>query len=137
MEIVSDNASVFKSQVFRSMCFRWVISLLTTTRYRPCPNHVERFNRNLKAAVSIFHNSLQTAWDQSLPYFTLALNTAWHESTRQTPAKRFLCRDLLDPLDFPWKVTEVLGSLRSFPVDSMGIGTEKFAKGSAKRSAKL
>jgi hypothetical protein len=69
---------------------------------------MERFNRNLTAALSIFHNSLQTTWDESLPYFTLDFNTTWHESTKQTPAKIFLGRDLLDPLDFRWKVTEVL-----------------------------
>jgi hypothetical protein len=83
------------------MWFRWGFSYFTTRPYR--------FNRNLKAAVYILHNSLQTTWDESLPYFTLAFNTAWHESRKLTPAKLFLGQDLLDPLDLLWKVTEVLG----------------------------
>lgn len=60
--IVSDNASIFKSQVFRDMCCRRDISHFTTCPYRPCPNHVGRFNRIHKAALSGFHNSFQTTW---------------------------------------------------------------------------
>jgi hypothetical protein len=40
-EIISDNVSVFKSQVFRDMCLRWGISHFTTRPYRSCPNRVE------------------------------------------------------------------------------------------------
>lgn len=48
--MVTDNASVFRSKVFRDMCFRWGIRAITTSPYYPKGSHVERVHRNLKAA---------------------------------------------------------------------------------------
>jgi transposase InsO family protein len=55
--IVSDNAAVFKSRTFYNLCFSWGIRHITTSPYYPQASQVERFNRNLKAALILYHNS--------------------------------------------------------------------------------
>jgi hypothetical protein len=95
--IVSDNAAVFKSRCFYNTCFSWGIKLVTTSPYYPQASQVERFNRNLKTALTIYHNSQHVSWDENLPSLTMAFNTAWHESTGSTPALLFLGRELNHP----------------------------------------
>jgi hypothetical protein len=96
--IVSDNATVFKSRAFYNACFSWRIQRVTTTPYYPQASQVERFNRNLKAALTIFNHSQHIRWDENLPSLSIAFNSAWHESTGMTPAKLFLGRDMKHPL---------------------------------------
>jgi hypothetical protein len=76
--IVSDNAAVFTSRLFYNTCFSWGIKHVTISPYYPQVSQVERFNRNLKAALTIYHNSQQTRWDENLQSLTMAFNTAWH-----------------------------------------------------------
>jgi transposase InsO family protein len=106
-EIVSDNATVFKSKIFYDLCFSWGIRHITTSPYYPQASQVERFNRNLKVALSIYHHEQHTRWDHHLPSLTLAFNTAWHESTAATPASLFLGRDLNHPLGLKWKLADL------------------------------
>jgi hypothetical protein len=68
---------------------------------------VERFNRNLKVALAIYHNAQHTKWDAYLASLTLAFNSAWHESTAATPALLFLGRDVHHPLELKWKFYEL------------------------------
>jgi hypothetical protein len=68
---------------------------------------VERFNRNLKVALSIYHHDQHTRWDDHLASLTLAFNTAWHESTAATPASLFLGRDLNHPLGLKWELADL------------------------------
>ena len=106
-EIVSDNATVFRSMTFYDLCFSWGIKHITTSPYYPQASQGERFNRNLKVALSIYHHSQHTHWDDHLPSLALAFNTAWHESTAATPASLFLGRELNHPLSLKWKFTEL------------------------------
>jgi hypothetical protein len=105
--IVSDNATVFKSKTFYDLCFSWGIRHITTTPYYPQASQVERFNRNLKVALTIYHNVQHTSWDEHLPSLTLAFNSAWHESTEATPASLFLGRELNHPLALRWKFLQL------------------------------
>ncbi|PNF31069.1 hypothetical protein B7P43_G17391, partial [Cryptotermes secundus] len=105
--IVSDNAAVFKSKIFYDLCFSWGIRHITTSPYYPQASQVERFNRNLKVALSIYHHDQHTRWDDHLASLTLAFNTAWHESTAATPASLFLGRDLNHPLGLKWELAEL------------------------------
>jgi hypothetical protein len=105
--IVSDNAAVFKSRTFYNLCFSWGIRHITTSPYYPQASQVERFNRNLKAALVIYHNSQHTRWDENLPSLAIAFNTAWHEATGATPASLFLGRELNHPLGLKWELHEV------------------------------
>jgi hypothetical protein len=97
--IVSDNAAVFKSRIFYNLCFSWGIRHITTPPYYPQASQVERFNRNLKAALTIYHNAQHTRWDEHLPSLAIAFNSAWNESTAVTPASRFLGR--VEPPSWP------------------------------------
>ena len=105
--IVSDNAAVFKSRSFYNLCFSWGIRHITTSPYYPQASQVERFNRNLKVALVIYHNSQHTHWDEHLSSLALAFNSAWHESTAVTPASLFLGRELNHPLGLKWKLSEL------------------------------
>jgi hypothetical protein len=49
--------------------------------YYPQASQVERFNRNLKVALTIYHHAHHTRWDEHLPSLALTFNTVWHEST--------------------------------------------------------
>jgi hypothetical protein len=105
--IVSDNATVFRSRLFYNMCFSWGIKHVTISPYYPQASQVERFNRNLKAALTIYHHSQHNRWDENLPSLAMALNSAWHESTGATPASLFLGRELNHPLGLRWELSEL------------------------------
>jgi transposase InsO family protein len=76
VSVVTDNATVFRSKLVKDMCFRWGIKHITTTPYYPQGSLAERVNRNLKAAFKIFHHNSQDAWDEDLPWLSVAFNTA-------------------------------------------------------------
>jgi transposase InsO family protein len=105
--IVSDNVTVFKSRAFYNACFSWGIQHVTTSPYYPQASQVERFNRNLKAALTIFHHSQHICWDENLPSLSIAFNSAWHESTGMTPAKLFLGREMMHPLEVKWELFDL------------------------------
>jgi len=56
----------------------------------------------------------QTTWDEDLPWLSLAFNTAVHASTKSTPDKLFLGRELSVPYwsggIYPLLVQMVLGN---------------------------
>jgi hypothetical protein len=79
--IVWDNAAVFRFRLFYNTCFSWGIKQVTISPYYPESSQVERFNRNLMAALTILHYSQHTRCDENLPALAVAFNTAWHEST--------------------------------------------------------
>jgi hypothetical protein len=97
--VVTDNALVFRCRQFKDLCFRWGITHVTTTPYYPQASLAERVNRNLKSALKIFHQASQSAW------LGLAFNTAVHESTKCTPDKLFLGRELKCPLSVRWDLS--------------------------------
>jgi hypothetical protein len=105
--IVSDNATVFKSRGFYNFCFSSGIRHATTSPYYPQPSQVERFNRNLKAALTIYHYFQHTLWDENLPSLAITFNTAWHESTGATPASLFLGWEMNHPLGLKWQLHEL------------------------------
>jgi hypothetical protein len=102
--VVSDNARVFKSKPYYDMCFKWGLKRIYTTPYYPQGSLVERVNRNLKAALKIYHHQSQTRWDEDLSLLSLAVNSARHESTSFTPARLFLGREIRSPLEINWEL---------------------------------
>jgi hypothetical protein len=105
--IVSDNAAILKSKTFYDLCFAGGIRHIATSPYYPQASQVERFDRNLKVALAIYHHSQHTHWDDHLASLALAFNSAWHESTAATPASLFLGRDLNHPLGLKWELAEL------------------------------
>jgi len=85
---------------------------VTTTPYYPQASLAERANRNLKAALKIFHHQSQKSWDEDLPWLSMAFNTAVHESTQATPDIVFLGREMKCPLGVRWDLS---------PVNSTGV----------------
>ena len=86
---------------------------MTTTPYYPQASLAERVNRNLKAALKIFHHESQNAWDEDLSRLSMAFNTAVHESTQSIPDILFLGREMKCPLAVRWD----LGPTNSGQVD--------------------
>jgi hypothetical protein len=72
--IISYNAAVFISKTFYDLFFAWGIQYVTTAPYYPETSQIEQFNRNLKVALTIYHNSQHTSWDEHLASLTLAFN---------------------------------------------------------------
>jgi hypothetical protein len=105
--IVSNNAAVFKSRGFYNLCFSWGIRHLMTSSYYPHVSQVERFNRNLKAVLTIYRHSQHTCLGENLPSLAIAFNTAWQEPTRATLASLFLGREMNHPLGLKWEFYEL------------------------------
>ena len=105
--IVTDNARVFCCKLFKDLCFKWGVAHFTTTPYYPQASLAERVNRNLKSALKIFHHQSQNAWNEDLPWLSVAFNTAVHEITGFTPDKIFLGRELKCPLLTRWDLSSV------------------------------
>ena len=99
---MTDNARVFCSRQLKDLCFRWGV-----TPYYPQASLAEHVNGNLNAALRIFHNESQGRWDEDLTWFSMAFNTAMHESTKSTPDVLFLGRDLMCPLSVRWDLSPV------------------------------
>jgi hypothetical protein len=97
--VVSDNAKVFKSKPYYDLCFKWGLKRIYPTPYYPQGSLVETVNRNLRAALKIYHHQSQTRWDEDLSLLRLALNSARYESTSFTPARLFLEREIRSPLE--------------------------------------
>jgi hypothetical protein len=97
--VVSDNARVFKSKPYYDLCFKWGLKRIYTTPYYLQGSLVERVNRNLKAALKIYHHQPQTRWDEDLSLLSSAFNSARHESTSFIPARLFLGREIRNPLE--------------------------------------
>jgi hypothetical protein len=68
---ISDNAAVFRSKIFKDCCFMWGVKHITTSPYYPQPSLVERFNRNLKAALVAFHHDQQIPGMKISTYFKM------------------------------------------------------------------
>ena len=89
----------------KDLCFRWGINHYTTIPYYLQASLAGRVNRNLKAALKIFHYEFQVSWDEDLSLLSLASNTAVHVSHKSTPDKLFLGRELKCSLAVRWDLT--------------------------------
>jgi hypothetical protein len=123
--IVSDNATVFKSRLFYNTCFSWGIKYVTVSPYYPQASQVERFNRNLKAALTIYHHPQHNHWDENLPSLAMAFNSAWHESTSATPASLFLGRELNHPLGLRWELSDK-GMVQSMSKPALNFSLQEY-----------
>lgn len=106
--IVSDNATHFTADVFKQMCQVWGINDVKISPYYPQANAAERVNRNLSVMLNIYCRKTKSVWDESLPNFQLALNTAVHESSNCTPSSIFLGREIRSPLENKWELDKII-----------------------------
>lgn len=97
--LLSDRGTQFVSSLFKELCAQWNITHKLTTAYHPQANMTERINRTLKCMIASYLDGNHKKWDQFLPEFRFALNSALQESIGMTPAELQLGRKLQGPLD--------------------------------------
>ena len=71
----------------------------TTALHPQSDGMVERYNRTLATQMSLFVDNHQKGLDQHVPLLLMAYRSAVHDTTRCTPAKLMLGRDLRLPVD--------------------------------------
>lgn len=100
--LFSDNVSHFKSVTVKNLCMGLGIQHIYNSPYYTNPSHAERVNKQIKIAILIFHHQHQKRWDQDL--FQITFNSARHKSTKASPARLFLGRNLFHPLELHWNL---------------------------------
>ena len=98
-QILSDRGPQFISGIYKELCTYWGVIAKLTTAYHPQTNLTERVNRTLKGMIASFVGDQHTRWDQHLPEFRFALNSAVQETSGVTPAELHLGRPLKGPMD--------------------------------------
>ncbi len=97
--ILSDRGPQFVSSVFQELCEQWTVTPKLTTAYHPQTNMTERVNRTLKCMIASYVDDNHSKWDQYLPEFRFAINSAVQETTGVTPAELQIGRKLNSPMD--------------------------------------
>ena len=96
--LVSDRGTEVTSALFQDVCKRLGTISRTTTAFNPQGNGaVEVAHRTLKNILSQMAADDQMSWEKSLPYATLAMNTAYHTVVENTPFYLFFGRDAYMP----------------------------------------
>jgi hypothetical protein len=80
---------------------------------------VERFNRTMVTMLSLYVSENQKDWDEKLPCLMMAYRASQHSSTRFTPNRMMLGREVELPLDVQYgtPAPEVAGTDISAPAD--------------------
>lgn len=97
--LVSDRSAQFTSTLLADFCKTWGVVQKLTTSYHPQTNLTEHINRTVKTMVASFVGQYHNTWDQWIPEFRFALNTAQQETTGKAPAELALGRTLHGPLE--------------------------------------
>ena len=106
-ELHSDQGSNFESCVFREVCELLGIHKTRTTPGRPqSDGMVERTCRSIQAMLSSYVSQNQKDWDVYLPLLVLAYNSSLHDTTKCTPSKMMLGRELRLPIDLALGIPE-------------------------------
>jgi len=83
--ITTDQGRQFESHLFRDFANLFGIKLKRTTAYHPqCNGMIERFHRDLKAALMAHNNP---AWREILPTVLLGLRAQYREELQASPAE--------------------------------------------------
>ena len=143
LEIHSDQGRNFESTLFSEMCRLLGIKKTRTTPLHPqSDGMVERFNRTILAQLSTFVEQHQRDWDQHIPMLLMAYQSAVHNSTRYTPARLMLGRDLRLPVDLLYgrpeeeqhtteyaeTLQETMERVQSFARDHLNISSNKMKR---------
>ncbi|XP_076384123.1 uncharacterized protein LOC143261982 [Megalopta genalis] len=98
LRVTTDQGRQFESSLFKHLNELTGTTHLRTTAYHPAANGmVERFHRQLKAAIRC-HQDVQ--WTRVLPTILLGLRAAWKEDTKSTAAELVYGETLRLPGEF-------------------------------------
>ena len=99
LQLHSDQGKCFESKLFQEICSLLDNDKTWTTSMRPQANGtVERFNRSLVSMLTMYCNDNQDNWDVCLPQVMMAYRSSSHASTKISPSKVVLGREIVLPL---------------------------------------
>src|SRR3978361_263241 len=84
--VIADNGTQYTGGLFRKLLTELGIKHRLTPPYTPQANPVERANKTMKTMIAQYCEQDQKKWDEHLPEFMFAVNTARHDSTGYSPA---------------------------------------------------
>ncbi|XP_018325108.1 uncharacterized protein LOC108736974 [Agrilus planipennis] len=85
LRVTTDQGRQFESHLFKELNALTGTTHLRTTAYHPEANGmVERFHRQLKAAIKCHHSA---KWIETLPTLILEIRSAWKEDLQSTAAE--------------------------------------------------
>jgi len=100
LQLHSDRGSNFESAVMAEVCKLFGVHKTRTTSLYPQGNSlVERFNRTLVNALSLYVSENQRDWDKWLDFVCLSYRSAEHEATHEAPCQVMLGRSLRGPAE--------------------------------------
>jgi len=95
--VLSDNGTQLRSKQLEERLRAWNVRHVTTPAYSPQCNPVERTNCTIKTMITQYVEKDHRAWDENIPAFQFAYNTALHDATGYTPAYLNHGRELPGP----------------------------------------
>ena len=96
----TDQGRDFESHLFQHICELLGVHKTRTSPYKPQSDGlVERFNRTLQQMLASYVNGHRNDWDDHLPYMCTAYRSTVHESTKFSPNRLMLGREVNLPLD--------------------------------------
>lgn len=84
--LLTDNGTEFNNKTVDALCKAYNIRMTRTPKYHPQSNPVERVNRVIRSIIRAIIDKTRQHWEQYLPEFRFAFNTAQHSSLKTTPA---------------------------------------------------
>lgn len=107
--IVSDNASYYRSSIFKRFIFKNVIEHRTIAAYHAQSNRCERFVRNISTVLRCYYQDCHTLWDQNCNYLQISLNTAVNSSTGFSAFSLMFNHKCNNCLSNVWKLNDLIG----------------------------
>lgn len=97
-KFITDNGKNFVSEAMKVICQRMGINKRETSVEHPQSDGlVERMNRTMKSALSIYCQEDPATWDDYLPFVTFGINTSKQVSTGYSPYEIMFGRKAILP----------------------------------------
>lgn len=127
VEVVTDNGLEFAGQ-FASTLELLGINHRPTSTYHPQANGaVERLNGVVEKVITAFPDNMP--WDEMLPSVMLSVRTAYHSSTKMSPAQALMGKELVLPglltmsvdIDYPCEDLQGTPDVDGFDADAVRV----------------